>query len=156
MSFSKQNEPLIKTKCFQNISSTWKFNQYWKDYASCIHWFLAWKPSFKFKDQRIDNMWTLNFDCFNVINFPSHDLIVEIVQNSLFHEFMFFTCRYHWSKTCMMHIPLKIFHYIYMCIKHVLNTQHPCGKNTNLLITIFMWILNKWMKLVSLWWKVIV
>jgi hypothetical protein len=47
-----------------------------------------------------------------ITNFPSHNLIMEIMHN-----------------TCCNH--LKIFHPTYMCIIHVLNAQHTCAKHMN-------------------------
>jgi hypothetical protein len=42
--------------------------------------------------------------CVNLKKFPSQDLIMEIMQISFFHEFVFFAHGYHVSKTRMMHV----------------------------------------------------
>jgi hypothetical protein len=41
---------------------------------------------------------------WNIIDFPYHSLIMEIMQNLFFNEFMFFARECHVSKTHMMHM----------------------------------------------------
>jgi len=87
------------------------------------------------------------YDCLNmhlnlvgrmyITNFPLHDMRVEIMWKLFYHEFVFFVDKCCATKICMMHVRwnifkwVKIFHPTYMCIIHVLNTQHLCAKNMN-------------------------
>ncbi len=66
-------------------------------------------------------------------NFPSHNLMMEIMWKLFFHEFMFFAhgcwCLKHvW---CMYKCGWKYFNHTYMCIICVLDAWHLCAKNTN-------------------------
>jgi hypothetical protein len=40
-------------------------------------------------------------------NFPSHDLVIEIMQEMFFHGFVLFAHECHAFKTHMMHVKVK-------------------------------------------------
>jgi hypothetical protein len=96
------------------------------------------KKSYPTQTIYVERIWRLKKFCLNydeihaITNFPSHDLIMEIIWKNLFYKFMILHmdimsikhvwCMYKW---------LKIFHLTYTCTTCVLNAQYPCAKTMN-------------------------
>jgi hypothetical protein len=83
-----------------------------------------------------------------IINFLSHDLIMKIVQKSFFLHMDVICSKHAWC----MYKYFKILYPTYTCIIHILNTHNIHMQKTQIhKIINFIWILNKPMKLVNLW-----